>query len=80
MYSLSDFPPQYLNAGLLLLALTFLILLIATRRTLNQAHKNIAEKNDALLAQQQAYNETQERVGMLLFCCLETHMDRDLKS
>ncbi|VEL97074.1 DNA recombination protein RmuC [Alteromonas sp. 76-1] len=66
MYSLSDFPPQYLNAGLLLLALTFLILLIATRRTLNQAHKNIAEKNDALLAQQQAYNETQERVGMLV--------------
>lgn len=66
MYSLSDFPPQYLNAGLLLLALIFLILLIATRRTLNQAHKNIAEKNDALLAQQQAYNETQERVGMLV--------------
>lgn len=66
MYSLSDFPPQYLNAGLLLLALIFLILLIATRRTLNQAHKNIAEKNDALLAQQQAYNETQERMGMLV--------------
>ena len=66
MYFLSDFPPQYLNAGLLLLALIFLILLIATRRTLNQAHKNIAEKNDALLAQQQAYNETQERMGMLV--------------
>ncbi|MCQ8850292.1 DNA recombination protein RmuC [Alteromonas stellipolaris] len=66
MYSLSDFPPQYLNAGLLLLALIFLILLIATRRTLNQAHKNIAEKNDTLLAQQQAYNETQERMGMLV--------------
>jgi DNA recombination protein RmuC len=41
-------------------------LLIATRRTLNQAHKNIAEKNDALLAQQQTYNETQERMGMLV--------------
>ena len=66
MYFLSDFPPQYLNAGLLLLALIFLILLIATRRTLNQAHKNIAEKNDALLAQQQTYNETQERMGMLV--------------
>ena len=66
MYFLSDFPPQYLNAGLLLLALIFLILLIATRRTLNQTHKNIAEKNDALLAQQQAYNETQERMGMLV--------------
>lgn len=66
MYSLSDFPPQYLNAGLFLLALIFLILLIATRRTLNLAHKNIAEKNDALLAQQQAYNETQERMGMLV--------------
>ena len=66
MYFLSDFPPQYLNAGLFLLALIFLILLIATRRTLNQAHKNIAEKNDALLAQQQAYNETQERMGMLV--------------
>ena len=66
MYFLSDFPPQYLNAGLLLLALILLILLIATRRTLNQAHKNIAEKNDALLAQQQAYNETQERMGMLV--------------
>ena len=66
MYSLSDLSPQYLNAGLFLLALIFLILLIATRRTLNQAHKNIAEKNDALLAQQQAYNETQERMGMLV--------------
>ena len=66
MYSLSDLSPQYLNAGLFLLALILLILLIATRRTLNQAHKNIAEKNDALLAQQQAYNETQERMGMLV--------------
>jgi DNA recombination protein RmuC len=66
MYSLSDLSPQYLNAGLFLLALIFLILLIATRRTLNQAHKNIAEKNDALLAQQQTYNETQERMGMLV--------------
>jgi len=66
MYSLSDLSPQYLNAGLFLLALILLILLIATRRTLNQAHKNIAEKNDALLAQQQTYNETQERMGMLV--------------
>ena len=66
MYSLSDLSPQYLNAGLFLLALIFLILLIATRRTLNKAHKNIAEKNDALLAQQQTYNETQERMGMLV--------------
>ena len=66
MYPLSDFPPQYLNAGLLLLALIFLVLLITTRRTLNQARNNIAEKNDALLAQQQAYNETQERMGMLV--------------
>ena len=66
MYSLSDLSPQYLNAGFFLLALIFLILLIATRRTLNQAHKNIAEKNDALLAQQQTYNETQERMGMLV--------------
>lgn len=66
MYSLSDLSPQYLNAGLFLLALILLIFLIATRRTLNQAHKNIAEKNDALLAQQQTYNETQERMGMLV--------------
>ncbi|WP_339890555.1 DNA recombination protein RmuC [uncultured Alteromonas sp.] len=66
MYSLSDLSPQYLNAGFFLLALIFLILLIATRRTLNKAHKNIAEKNDALLAQQQTYNETQERMGMLV--------------
>jgi DNA recombination protein RmuC len=66
MYSLSDLSPQYLNAGLFLLALILLILIISTRRKLNQAHKNIAEKNVALLAQQQTYNETQERMGMLV--------------
>jgi len=66
MYSLSDFPPQYLNAGLLLLALIFLGLLIATRRTLNQARDQVAEKSDALLVLQQSSNEIQERMGMLV--------------
>jgi DNA recombination protein RmuC len=66
MYSLPDFPPQYLNAGFLLLALFFLVLLIVTRRTLNQARDKVAEKSDALLVLQQASSETQERMGMLV--------------
>ena len=66
MYSLPDFPPQYLNAGFLLLALFFLVLLIVTRRTLNQARDQVAEKSDALLVLHQASSSTQERMGMLV--------------
>ncbi|MDO6565902.1 DNA recombination protein RmuC [Alteromonas sp. 1_MG-2023] len=66
MYSMSEFSPYIANAGLLLLALLFLILLVIARKSLKQARQLVDEKSEALLVQQNKFNENQERMGMLV--------------